>query len=210
MNGWWWKPNHSSLRCKKMKIILPCLLVIWNLMFLLLLEEYNQKVSSEKRPFQFDQQQILTFLWNLICKYLRSSVSEKSSKKFRLARYVTICLTFPQCALSNVSSNGWHRQLHSRIGCICSIFLCCVFSNVSSNRLHKRMHNHTGYICLTSLTSHKSHWLHLFDFSPLRVFKCILKVLAREDAKSHWLHLLDFSLLWFFKCVLKLSAREIA
>ena len=109
--------------CKKMKIILPCLLVIWNWMFLLLLEEYNQKVSSEKRPFQFDQQQILTFLWNLICKYLRSSVSEKSSKKFRLARYVTICLTFPQCALSNVSSNGWHRQMHSRIGCICVTFL---------------------------------------------------------------------------------------
>ena len=24
----------------------------------------------------------------------------------------------------------------------------------------------------------KSHWLHLFDFSPLCVFKCVLKLLA--------------------------------
>ena len=128
--------------CKKMKIILPCLLVIWNWMFLLLLEEYNQKVSSEKRPFQFDQQQILTFLWNLICKYLRSSVSEKSSKKFRLAGYVTICLTFPQCALSNVSSERWHRQLHSSIGCICLAFHCCVFSNGISKNLDPNIYSH--------------------------------------------------------------------
>ena len=28
----------------------------------------------------------------------------------------------------------------------------------------------------------KSHWLHLFDFSPLCVFKCVLKLLAWEDA----------------------------
>ena len=45
----------------------------------------------------------------------------------------------------------------------------------------------------------KSHWLHLFDFSPM----CPFKVSAREDAMSHWLHLFDFSPLCVFKCVLK-------
>ena len=35
----------------------------------------------------------------------------------------------------------------------------------------------------------KSHWLHLFNFSPLCVLKCLLKFSAQEDVKSHWLHL---------------------
>ena len=52
----------------------------------------------------------------------------------------------------------------------------------------------------------KLHWLHLFDFSPLCVFKCLLKLPACEDAKSHWLHLLDFSPMCVFKCALKLPA----
>ena len=54
----------------------------------------------------------------------------------------------------------------------------------------------------------KSHWLHLFDFSRLCVFKCCLKFPACEDAKSHWLHLCDFSPLCIFKCALKESSRE--
>ena len=54
----------------------------------------------------------------------------------------------------------------------------------------------------------KSHWLHLFGFSPLCVFKCFLKLLASENAKSHWLHLFNFSPLCVFKCVLKVNARE--
>ena len=35
------------------------------------------------------------------------------------------------------------------------------------------------------------NWLHLFVFSPLCVFKCVLKLSAREDAKSHWLDFED-------------------
>ena len=34
--------------------------------------------------------------------------------------------------------------------------------------------------------------MHLFDFSPLCVFKRLLRLLARENAESHWLHLFDF------------------
>ena len=120
-------------------------------------------------------------------------------------------LVFLQCVFSYVFSNAQHEMLHSYIDyiyvtflhCVFSndssdrpflTFLHCVFSNVSSNRLHKRMHNHTGYIFLTFLTSHKSHWLHLFDFSLLCVFKCFTKLLARKDANSHWLHLFDMLL----------------
>ena len=47
----------------------------------------------------------------------------------------------------------------------------------------------------------KSYWLHLFDFSPLCVFKCFLKETAWIDAKSHWLHLFEFSPLCVLKCL---------
>ena len=37
------------------------------------------------------------------------------------------------------------------------------------------------------------HWLHLFNFSPLCVFKWFLKLPAQKEAKLQWLHLFDFS-----------------
>ena len=51
-----------------------------------------------------------------------------------------------------------------------------------------------------------THGLHLFDFSPLWIFKCWLKKLGSKQAKLHWLHLFDFSPLCVFKCRLKLLA----
>ena len=54
----------------------------------------------------------------------------------------------------------------------------------------------------------ESHCLHLFNFSPLCVFKCVLKLLAWEDTESHWLHLLDFSFQCIFKCIHKYSTQE--
>ena len=59
---------------------------------------------------------------------------------------------------------GQSRQ--RRTGCICLTFLRCAFSNKSSNCLHEPRQSHTGY------------WLHLYDFSPLCVFKCLLKLPA--------------------------------
>ena len=44
-------------------------------------------------------------------------------------------------------------------------------------------------------------------FSSVRL-QCILNLPASEDTKSHRLHLFDFSPLCIFKCVLKLPARE--
>ena len=39
-------------------------------------------------------------------------------------------------------------------------------------------------------------------------FKCVLKLPAWEDAKSHWLHLFCFSPLCIFKCIFKLPAQK--
>ena len=54
----------------------------------------------------------------------------------------------------------------------------------------------------------KSHWLHLFHFSPLCIFKWIFKCNACDDVKSNWLHLFDFSSLWVFKWIIKWPAWE--
>ena len=67
-------------------------------------------------------------------------------------------------------------------------------SCVLSVDLPQRMQNHIGCICLF--------------FSPLCVFKCLLKFPAREDAKLHWLYLFNFSPLCVIKCVLKLPASD--
>ena len=45
-------------------------------------------------------------------------------------------------------------------------------------------------------------------FSPVCVFKCLVKLSVLDDAKSHWLHLFGFSPLWVFKCLLNSLARE--
>ena len=46
------------------------------------------------------------------------------------------------------------------------------------------------------------------DLSPLWDLKCILKSAGQVDAKLHWLHLFDFSPLCVFKYILKLPALE--
>ena len=102
-----------------------------------------------------------------------------------------ICWTFPHCEFSNVDSKILDQSRQSHIGCICWTFPHCAFSNASSNYLHEKIHSHTGCICLT-----------------LWVFKCWRKDLGSEQAKSHWLHLFGFSPLCVFKCLLKWPACE--
>ena len=55
----------------------------------------------------------------------------------------------------------------------------------------------------------KSHWLHLYDFSPEWVFKCTLKLLAQTKTELHWLYLKDLSPEWLFKCALNLLAAMV-
>ena len=56
------------------------------------------------------------------------------------------CLTFLNCAFSDVSSNDVHKRIHSRIGCICLTFHHYGFSNVSSNCLNAKMQSHINCI----------------------------------------------------------------
>ena len=62
-----------------------------------------------------------------------------------------ICLTFLQCAFSNVGSNGLPEKMQSHIGCIFFTFLHCAFSNASSNCLPEKIQSHIGCICMTFL-----------------------------------------------------------
>ena len=95
------------------------------------------------------------------------------------------------CVLSNLFSKCQSHRKQSHICCIFT-FLHCAFSSVSLNCLPEKSHSHIGCICLTLLhcaltnvssspqlarKDAKSHWLHFFDFSPLCVFKCVLKAL---------------------------------
>ena len=97
-------------------------------------------------------------------------------------------------------------------------FFLCMFSNGSTycvQEFHRL--NWFDFFplcifkCLLKLPARadaKLHWLHLFDLSPLCVFKCRSKSPACEDVKSHWLHLLAFSPLCIIKCLPKLPACE--
>ena len=62
-----------------------------------------------------------------------------------------ICLTFPHCSFSCVSSNCLpkSKRMQSHIGCVCLNFLHCALSCVSSNNLPLRMQSHIGCICFT-------------------------------------------------------------
>ena len=95
----------------------------------------------------------------------------------------------------------------SHIGCIWLTFLHCAFSYVHSNCLPERMHSTFGYVWLTfphsakcllkwsALKEAKSHWLLMFDFSPLCIFMCSIKWPLWENAcnakKDMWRYLAD-------------------
>ena len=120
-----------------------------------------------------------------------SNVSSNSMPVRMQSHIGCICLTFLHCASLNVSSNCLPEKKHSRTDYICLAFLNCVFSNVVSIACPRR-----GKVTLVAF----------FYFSTLFFFKWP----AREDAKSHWLHLFGFSPQCVFKCVLKTSTQEVA
>ena len=86
-----------------------------------------------------------------------------------------IDLTFLHCVLSNVISNFLNEQRKT---------LLCVFQVVPQVACSKG--------CIITLVAS-------IDFSPLCDFKCILKLAGQVDAKLHWLHLFDLSPLCLFK-----------
>ena len=79
---------------------------------------------------------------------------------------VTFVQSFPHCVLADVSSKSLPEQKQSDTGHICLASFHCVCRCV---------------LKLLARANTKSHCLHLFDFAPLCVFKCLFKWLAWED-----------------------------
>ena len=82
---------------------------------------------------------------------------------------------FPPFFSSNVLSNWLLLLRHTHIDCICSNFLHCVFSK--------------GVLKLAFQGDEKWHWLHLFDLSPLCIFKWSFKLVGLVAAWSKCVHL---------------------
>ena len=85
-------------------------------------------------------------------------------------------------------------KLHYNIGCICLLFNTAVQMSPQMACLRGCIVTSVAFVRLIS--------------SPLCVFKCCLKTYAWEDAKSHWLHLFDFSPLCLIKCDLSALRSE--
>ena len=61
-------------------------------------------------------------------------------------------------------------------------------------------------VCYAFMRVFKDKWPLSPFFTEVCLFICLLKELGSEQVKSHWLHLFDFSPLCVFKCVLKWCA----
>ena len=101
-----------------------------------------------------------------------------------------ICICIGQQTLSYSFPDVWKSHC-----CTCLTFLHCAFSSGSLDCLHqKSIATLAAFVLLFSTVGFQMFpqiacmrgcivtWLHLFAFSPLCVFKCILKLFAREEA----------------------------
>ena len=113
-------------------------------------------------------------IWVFKC-LLKALWSQQSRRLSRHNGIVCIDLTFLHCVLSNVISNFLNEQRKT---------LLCVFQVVPQVACSKG--------CIITLVAS-------IDFSPLCDFKCVLKLAGQVDAKLHWLHLFDLSPLCLFK-----------
>ena len=93
-------------------------------------------------------------------------------------------------------SSGCFQSLpmHNCISCICFAFFTASFQMSPLSKLK-------WDVIKVSLVAF------VWSYS-LCVFICVIKVPARVDAYSHWLHLFEFSPLWSFKWVYKTTAQE--
>ena len=104
----------------------------------------------------------ILFEWMYDGNFWSSQIASLKLYARRLCNFIgCICRTFLQCVFSNVWPICLLQRMHSHIECIRLTFLQCSLSNVSSKCVHEQRH--------------LSHWLHLYDFSPLCVIKCLLK-----------------------------------
>ena len=103
-------------------------------------------------------------------------------------------------AFSTVSSNCLPEQMQSRIDCICMLFSRVSFQMCPQIAcLYRCKVALVAFVCffkcllkLSARTDAKSHWLHLYAFSPKGVFRCFLKSPAWIDGKSQMVALVRF------------------
>ena len=78
-------------------------------------------------------------------------------------------------------------QMSGQIACLCGCKITLVaFVWLFSSALQCVSKMYPQMACPGGCKDVKSHKLHLFDFSPLCVFKCLLKLPAQEDVQLHW------------------------
>ena len=125
---------------------------------------------------------------------LRTSARDDANLHWlRLSDFSSLCAF--KCLLK---SPAWSLVTLSAF--VLLIFLSCVFSNASLNPLLAKMQSCTGCICLTffhlmslnmsSKHLHASmqfaHWLHVLNFSPLCVFRCVSIFRTYPVSRSVW------------------------
>ena len=123
-------------------------------------------------------------------------------------------------------SSGCFQSLpmHNCISCICFAFFTASFQMSPLSKLKWDVikvslvafvssYSMCVFICVLKVPARVdaySHWLHLFEFSPLWSFKWVYKTTAQEDGILRWLHMFCFYPLCIFKWLFKLPVLEYA
>ena len=105
-----------------------------------------------------------------------------------LSRIGCIWMILLLCEFSNVFSNRLSEQMRSRIGCIWTIFSRVNFQMSFQIDCRNR--------CIVAMVAFQ--WL--FSSVSFQMFSVIVWV---NRCESRWLHLNDFSPEWVFKCLLE-------
>ena len=130
----------------------------------------NDSLSVCFSHIQLNLQHFIIYL-NCVCKGSNPNPEfvqeEAKSHLLHLCNFSPLCVF--KCVLKLVASASSHIS-----------YICLTFS---SNCLPGKRQSHIGCFCLTfplcvfKLFAQEdvSHWLYLFDFSPLCILKCLLK-----------------------------------
>ena len=124
----------------------------------------------------------------------------------------------------NLSSGCFQSiPMHNHISCICFAFFTASFQMSPLSKLKWDVikvslvafvwsYSLCIFICVLKVpvrVDAYSHWLHLFEFSPLWSFKWVYyKTTAQEDGMLRWLQMFCFYPLCIFKWLFKLPVLE--
>ena len=82
---------------------------------------------------------------------------------------------------------GFHKRMHTCIGCICLIFLHCAFSNVSSKRLSKRSHSCIGAFSIQfEGTFENAWWRKVKQMPPMQLWLLLGRRFEDTFENAQW------------------------